>query len=218
MTERISTPPGVTLLITRQCSHCAAVLQLLTGMVKQAEIARLEIINLEQDASLADSLGVRSVPWIKIGERVFEGALSAGELRYWIENAQSMEAETAYLGELLQAGKVDQVLQRIEAQSDRVMALVPLMDDADAKINLRLGIGVVFEHFAGTAVLQNTVSALAERLRHRDARVRGDACYYLALTRRADVVPLLRACLDDDHADVREAAQDGLDELGDLVN
>ena len=44
-------PADAILMITSQCPHCASVMASLTEMVKQGELASLEIINLENSLS-----------------------------------------------------------------------------------------------------------------------------------------------------------------------
>jgi predicted thioredoxin/glutaredoxin len=54
-------------------------------LVKDGSLSRIEIINAEIETGLAASLGVHSVPWIKIGPFVLEGSHSEAELRQWAE-------------------------------------------------------------------------------------------------------------------------------------
>lgn len=203
----------VLLLISTHCAHCSAALQALTAMVKQGDITRLEIVNLEQDPDLGEKMGVRSVPWMRIGEFVFEGAQTPGEIKHWVRQAGSKSGEKKYLEELLISGGVNEVIQYIRNNPDAIKVVASLMADADAKINLKLGIGVVFEEFATDPVVEHALPLLKHYLKDDDARIRGDACHYLSLTGDKTYIPLLEACLEDDSEDVREIAQDGLDVL-----
>jgi hypothetical protein len=92
-------------------------------------------------------------------------------------------------------------------------ALIGLVSDADAKINARLGAGVIIEEYEGTAELLALVPELGELTRHQDARVRSDACHYLSLTRDVSVRPYIEALLDDEHPEVSEVAEESLTEL-----
>ena len=200
----------VELFISTHCAHCAAMLQIMTTMVKQGDIDRLEIINLEKLPEVAVSNGVRSVPVLKIGAQLYEGRLTASEVNEYINRASQADSLQAYFSDNLSHGDIQRVLDTLHKQPDSVKALSALMDDADAKINIRLGIGVIFETIAKTPLMKTALPALQAYLNHQDARVRADACYYLSLTEDRRWLPILEKCLQDENADVREIAQDGI--------
>jgi len=205
--------PEVLLLTSSHCVHCTAVMQVVTAMVKQGDIAALKIINLEKRPELAQQLGVRSVPWLKIGEFVFEGELSAIEIKHWIDEAGAQQGEKVYLSGMLIEGKVDKVIDYIKQTPDALQTVAEFMLDADAKINLKLGVGVIFEEFAMDSLIDGVIEQLLEYINHEDARVRGDACHYLSLTGRKAFIPVFENCLLDNDADVRAIAQESLDDL-----
>ena len=205
------------MLLGTHCPHCAAVLNSLSELVKQGVIAQMEVINLEQRPDIAAKLGVRSVPWVKIGQFELSGLHSKTELQTWAERAGSEQGMTQYIEQLLGEGQVEQVLEMIEKDHGLLHALIGLVSDADAKINARLGAGVIMEEYEGTAELLALVPELAELTRHQDARVRSDACHYLSLTRDASVRHYIEALLDDDHPEVREVAEESLAELAGVL-
>jgi len=205
--------PEVLLLISSQCAHCAAVMKVVTAMVKQGDIAALKIVNLEKRPELAQQLGIRSVPWLKIGEFVFEGELSATEIKRWVDEAGEQQGEKVYLSEMLIEGNVDKVIDYIKRTPNALQTVAEFMLDADAKINLKLGVGVIFEEFAMDSLIDGVIEQLLEYINNEDARVRGDACHYLSLTGRKAFIPVFEKCLLDDDADVREIAQESLDDL-----
>jgi HEAT repeat protein len=99
----------------------------------------------------------------------------------------------------------------IEAEPALLAAVLPIVGNVDASLNVRLGAGVLLEHFAGSD-LRALLPRLGELSQHADARVRADACHYLGLTGDAAARPWLEARLDDD-ADVREIAAESLENL-----
>ncbi|HHO58685.1 MAG TPA: HEAT repeat domain-containing protein [Thiotrichales bacterium] len=210
--------PAVLLLISTHCAHCAAALQIVTAMVKQGEIAELNIVNLEQKPEVAEAMGVRAVPWMRIGELVFEGQMTQQAIRDWIDRAGAQDAESGYLSERLVEGDVNQAIAYIRKHPESITLLVELMKDADARINLKLGIGVVFEEFATDPVMDAAVPELLALLKHEDARVRADACHYLSLTGRAELVEKLEPCLSDDDATVREIGRESIAALQDRAD
>jgi len=60
------------------------------------------------------------------------------------------------------------------------------------------------------------IPRLIDYLSDDDARVRGDACHYLSLTRDPAYIPHIEKLLSDESEEVREIAQDSLDELAEV--
>jgi len=203
-------PPAVMLLLSTHCAHCQVALQTLTAMVKQGDIAQLKVINLEQSPGMAEKMGVRSVPWIQLGDFIFEGAQSPQIIKDWIKKAGTGQGEQQYLQQSLTDGNINEVIHYIRKNPRAIEWLTGLMIDEDAKINLKLGIGVVLEEFATDAVIDYALPVLRQFLSHSDARVRADACHYLSLTGRDEYIPEIKKCLQDENAEVREIAQESL--------
>jgi HEAT repeat protein len=82
---------------------------------------------------------------------------------------------------------------------------------------VKLGVGVVFEEFAGQPALRQLVADLGELTRHEDARVRADASHLLSLTQTAEAQPWLLDRLQDENAEVREIAAESLQALGEVI-
>lgn len=205
--------PEAMLLISVKCPHCASVMQSLGELVKQGELASLEIINLEKKPEVAAELGVRSVPWIRIGWFEMEGLHSQKELQEKVKQASSDEGALAYISVELTEGRVNKVMSLLESQHELMRHILALMDDADAKINIRLGIGVVLEEYAASKWFEPYISQLIEYTRHKDERVRADACHYLSLTTNEQAIAPVKGLLDDVSEEVREVAQESLEEL-----
>lgn len=212
-TNTNKTAPEVLMLLGTHCPHCPSVLSSLSELVKQGVISRLEVINLEQRPDLARQLGVRSVPWVKIGQFEITGMHSKAELQSLVEQAGSEEGMTRFVEQLLNAGEVQQVLTMIEKDAGLLHALIGLVSDADAKINARLGVGVIMEEYEGKPQLKALVPELGELTKHHDARVRSDACHYLSLTHDTSVRKYIEPLLDDNDDDVKEVAEESLDAL-----
>jgi hypothetical protein len=215
MSEQSPKKPAVQalMLLGPHCPHCAAELNSLSEMVKQGVIAQLQVVNLSQKPEIAVELGVRTVPWVRIGEFELAGLHTEAELRAWAELSGSGQGMTRYFEQRLGEGEVKQVLAMIDRKPGLLHALIGLVSDPEAKINARLGAGVIFEEYQGNPELLALVPELGELTRHPDPRVRSDACHYLSLTHDASVRPYIEPLLDDDHAEVREVAEDSLAEL-----
>lgn len=212
MSDSYQTPEALMLLGTH-CPHCPAMLSILSDFVKQGVIASLDVVNLEKKPDIAEQLGVRTVPWVRIGWFELEGLHSKKELQQWVELSGSDEGAIAYFSEVLAAGQVNKVLSILKSHAELMSYMFDLLADAEAKINIRLGVGVIMEEYADDAVFIEYIPKLGELTQHPDARVRGDACHYLSLTGNENALPFIKALLDDESAEVREVAEESLDDL-----
>ena len=205
--------PEALLLIAPGCPHCPVVLEGLSTLVKEAVIGRLEVVNIAAQPERAQELGVRSVPWTRIGPLELEGLRSPDELRRWAIQAGSEEGMAVYLNELLGAGRRQKVEDMVRQQPAYLGVLADLLGGQETGINTRIGIMATFEELAGTGLNASIVDRLGALTENKDPRIRTDVCDALALTESADALPYLRACLTDPHADVREAAQEAIETL-----
>ncbi len=207
--------PDALMFLTTTCPHCPGVLAGLADLLKRGVIGRLEAVNLDHHAEAAAEWGVRSVPWLRLGPFVLTGARGSGELETWAGRARSPEGMADAMHDLLKTGDLAQVQALLAEDPTRLHALLPIVANAEASINVRLGAGVAFEEHAGSAALRALVPALGDLCTHTDARVRADACHYLGLSGDPVARVWLQAALDDDDASVREIAADSLAALGD---
>jgi HEAT repeat protein len=186
------------------------VLSALAELLKQGVIGRLEAVNLEQHPEVGQALGVRSVPWARIGRIELAGVHSKAELTEWAAKAESEEGIADWFHTLLKEGQLPKVQTLIEAEPALLAAVLPIVGNVEASLNVRLGAGVLFEEFAGSDALRALLPRLGELSRHADARVRADACHYLGLAGGSAALPWLQVRLEDEDADVREIAAESL--------
>lgn len=208
-----ATPPDALLLLSSQCPHCPTVLQGLSELVKKGVIGRLEAVNIQVRSDIAAQYGVRSVPWIRIGEFELEGLHSPAELAQWAQRAGTEQGAALYYGELLKQGKLPKVIDALRRNAQGLPALLLLAKDPDTELTVRIGVSAVLEDLAGTEALQALLPDIIELGRHDNPRVRSDACHFLALTRSAEALEPLRALADDPERAVRDVASDSLEEL-----
>lgn len=209
-----ATVPDALLLMTSSCPHCPAVLQGLGELVKTGRIGRLEVINIEVRPEVAQALGVRGVPWLRIGPFQLEGLHTPAELKQWAERAGTPESMADYFRESLTTGKLAKVTAAIDEDPSRLDALLRLLADPATDLHVRVGIGAVIEGLSGSAALAQRIDQLGALTQAKDAHIRGDACHYLALTRDPRAKPYLERLLNDPEPQVRELAADGLAALG----
>ena len=185
----------------------------LADLVKQGTVGRLEAVNLEQHPEVGQALGVRSVPWLRIGRIELAGVHGKAELAEWATKADSEAGLADWFHMLLKEGQLPRAQEMIESDPALLAAVLPIVGNVDASLNVRLGAGVLLENFAGTDALRALLPRLGELSQHADARVRADACHYLSLSGDVAAKPWLEARAADDDADVREIASESLERL-----
>jgi thioredoxin-like negative regulator of GroEL len=198
------------LVIASGCPHCPTVLSGLAELVKQGLIGKLEIVNATARPELVQTLGVRSVPWLRLGPFELEGLRSPAELRRWAERAGTREGMSDYFNELLDGGQLTRALDILRRDESWLEALPPLLANPDTALAVRVGIAAIFEDFQGSEALRRLVPALSELARHAETRIRLDAAHDLALTQSPEAVPPLERLLGDPDVQVREAAAESL--------
>ena len=185
----------------------------LTDLVKRGAIGRLEVVNLEQHADVGQSLGVRSVPWVRIGRIELAGVHGKAELAEWAAKADSEAGMADYFHLLLKEGQLPRAQAMIESDPSLLAAVLPIVGNVEASLNVRLGAGVLLENFADTDTLRALLPQLGALSQHEDARVRADACHYLGLSGDASAHAWLDPRLSDEDADVREIAAESMQDI-----
>jgi len=202
--------PEALLLISSHCPNCPAVLAALAEMVKAGRLGELRVVNVEQRPEISRSLGIRTVPWVRLGPFQLTGLRGRQELETWATRAASESGLAEGFHVMLKEGALDPVIAAVREDPARLAAVLPIVANPEASLNVRIGAGAVLEAFAGDPALRALIPRLAELSAHADPRVRADACHYLGLTGETAVRPLLQARLEDPDADVREIAAESL--------
>ena len=211
VTQASATTPDALMLMGTQCPYCPSVLKALQALVDSGHIHKLDTFNIEENPELARDLGVRSVPWVRIGSFELEGLRSEKELREWAEKAAAGTGLANWLDELLSGGKLDKPLDRIKTDPAAMDALLKLFADPDTQLSTRIGISAAMEELQGTDILSAIVDQLGALTKHEDTRIRGDACYYLSLSNNPDAAAYIKPMLDDDDVNIREIARESLE-------
>lgn len=208
-------PPPVRalLLLAPGCPHCAGMLESLSTLVKDGSIARLEVVNVASEPSVANELGIRSVPWARIGPFDLAGLHTTAELRHWVSLAVQDDGMSLYLADLLATGKRAAVADRLRREPDLLQTLVDLLGDPAQGLSVRIGVMATLEELQDSRDLGGMVARLAPMLGHASPRVRADACHALALTRSPEAARWLEECRDDPDPEVRETAEEGIAQL-----
>jgi hypothetical protein len=205
--------PNALLFVGPGCPHCSTMLQQLGELLKEGAIARLEVENAALAPERARELGVRSVPWTRLGAYEFEGTVPLGELRRHTAEPESVEVLAGYWAGQLVGGRRAVVERMARERPERLSALVALLENPATSMAVRIGVGAVLEELQGERLARLIVHGLGRLTQAAEANTRADACHYLSLTGSADAIPYLEGCRDDPDPDVREIARESLETL-----
>ena len=205
--------PAALLLTSTHCPHCHVMQGLLEQHYQHSTPGLLQVINIDDSPDVARSHQVRSVPWLLLGPFEFDGVMTPAELNHWIGLTSQADASTDYLEYLLTNGKLSKAIAWIEKNNESLGSLLLLMVKDDVKMNARIGIGAIMEHFENTSELENIIPLLTSQASHPSATVRADVCHFLMLTHSERVIPVIQTMLNDEDEQVREIARESLEEL-----
>jgi hypothetical protein len=182
----------------------------LQKLQEEGLIANLEVANVTEAQARAAELGVRSVPWLRLGEFTLTGAQSPQQLRQWVERAAAPGGMSGYLEHLLANGELKEAEALLQRQPQHLATLLPLLGDPEGKIQVRLGVSALFEGFEDSDALRALLPPLVTLSHSEDYRVRSDACHILGLSHSNEALPALQERLEDDNGEVREIAADSI--------
>ena len=205
--------PEALLLVSPGCQYCRGMHKALDELAAANKLSKLTVVDIAEQPEIAEKLGVRSVPWLRMGGFVLEGAHTPGELNKWIEASLREHGWSDYLNYLLDSGGLALAEKLIKEDPERLQELIPLAKDPETPMHVRVGIAAILEGMEGTADIKKLVPALIEVAKNSDIKVRADACHYLALTGSEEAIPALKNYINDDNEMVREIASEGLLEL-----
>ncbi|MCF6189769.1 MAG: thioredoxin family protein [Cocleimonas sp.] len=161
--------PEATMLLSSSCAFCPSVLESLMKMIKSGELSNLQVINLEQNPEAMQQYKVRSVPWVRIGKHELTGSQTLEALQQRAQWAKDEESLVADFDFLLSDGQVDKVIQALQKDESGFSAIMELLGDTGTVLSTRIGIGVIFEEFAGSDVVKSLTPKLGELSKHETA-------------------------------------------------
>ena len=207
------TAPTATLLLGTHCPHCPSILHNLSELVKQGKLSQLKAINIEAAPEIAQQYGVRSVPWIKIGDYVLTGLQPLEALEQRIEWTKNQNKRLGEYDHLLSHGKAQDVIDDIQKDPKNFDIIIKLLSDPATILSTRIGIGVIMEEFENTDLLREYTQELIQLLDSKDSRLQADAAHYLSLTHDKQAIPALEAHKNTEDQELRELIEDSLAEL-----
>lgn len=206
------TSPTALIFIAKECPHCPSLLKLCTEAVKDGELSQLEVVNIATQGERASKLGIRSVPWVRIGDYEHTGVATPSEFAAWIKKAAKTDVHD-HIVHMLENQQLEKCEKLSIESHDYRSALVPLFSDLETPMAVRIGIGAVMEALADADKINELLPLLSNATQHKDEQVRADACHYLGLTSSESVVPILTRCLEDPSHEVSEIAAESLEAI-----
>ena len=200
------------LFTTPQCPHCPGMKAALAQIQSEGLLGTIEIVDATAQPERAQALHIQSVPWLRLGELIFEGQMGRGDLRAWAQTAHTAIGIRRYFFSSLKNGKRAHVESVLRAQPQYAALLGDLIQDPEASMAVRIGIGAVLEELQGSAIAEAMVPALAHILTGGEARDRADAAHFLSLIATPSALSTLRAALQDSDEVVRAIAIETLTE------
>ncbi|VAW99102.1 hypothetical protein MNBD_GAMMA21-2862 [hydrothermal vent metagenome] len=211
MTKQPGTACKVILFTSPHCAYCPAISKIFSALNEQGLLSEFKKYDLTTHPSLAEKFNVRSVPWFKINSLEFFGSHTPAEIEYWVTHSSTPAGILRYITETLEAGQLNQIENLIRKHPDWLAISLQILADTTSPIQARIGLGAVIESFAGDEILLTILPSLEVLLADADHRVRADACHYLGMIPSNKIKGLLTSCLSDEHPEVREVAEDGLE-------
>ncbi|MBE0509177.1 MAG: HEAT repeat domain-containing protein [Chromatiales bacterium] len=204
-------PPVNALLFTAPgCPHCPGVKAALEGLQREGKLGELTVMDISQDPAKAAEYGIRSVPWLQLGDFILTGAQTPSALRQWSERAASPDGMAGYLEHLLAGGELSEAEQLLARQPQHYPTLLALLKKADRPMQVGLGISAIIESL-GQPELTTLLPDLLSLADEPDHRLRTDAAHYLGLLNNQAARAKLSLLRDDPHPEVREIAAEALD-------
>ncbi len=206
--------PDALLFTATGCPYCPGVKASLQKLQQEGILGTVEVHDISKEPELAAELGIRSVPWLKLGEFILTGAQSPQQLRQWAERASDAGGLSDYLAHLLEQGGMSEAESLLKSQPKHLPLLLSLLERTDDPIQVRLGISAILEGLEGSPELRGLLPQLIALSKHPDHRLRSDACHFLGLTHDERAREALEVCSMDNNDEVREIAAEALLTLG----
>jgi len=206
-------PVHAILLVAPACPHCPQMKQVLTELLAQGALASLEIIDISVDLERASQLGVRTVPWCQLNTLELQGAHSHDEVMHWLDQAAREDGRQQLFDSLLEVGQLSQVESILRRHPDAMHDLLVLFADQERQINVRIGASAVLESLQGSGLLEQVVDEIGAYTQDPNVSTRIDACHVLSFVEHPSALAFLGQALQDDDAEVREIAEESLNEL-----
>ena len=209
------------LFIASGCSHCPIVLNELSERVKSGQLATLDISNIAVDTHRAEKYNVRSVPWFSLQNNssfmIFNGDYTPKEIQHWLNISKQEDAMKEYIEYKLGSGKLMTIMQIIQLKPDMFSYVIEMLKDEDTSMDIRIGLDALTENLSSENILQQYANEFKSIASTDNIRLQIDALHYLALTGDINNKAFLLEKAKDKNTQIKEAAEEALETLADLI-
>ncbi|HHQ41756.1 MAG TPA: HEAT repeat domain-containing protein, partial [Chromatiales bacterium] len=134
--------PEAELYVAPGCPYCPRVRAALERLRADGAIGALRVVDISREPERARALGIRAVPWLRLGPLELQGLHTEGELREWARAAAGdTRALARYAEQELAAGRLEAMTRRAADEPARwVPALLSLLADEETDLKARFGV------------------------------------------------------------------------------
>lgn len=204
----------IMILIADTCTYCPHVVESVLVMAVHQPLITALVVDAIQFGDLAERFKVKSVPTTIINDnRTVVGQVGINQLVDHLLNSQGPESLTADLDSMIQSGRAEDAAALL-CESNKPRAILPLY--VSKEFSNRIGALVTLEEALSInpRILDSALDDLIDLLSHEDVGLRGDTAELLGKIGNSAAIPALKKTLDDPDPDVREAASEALEALG----
>ena len=213
---------SVELFIATGCAYCPVVLSALSDLLKNGQLASLNITNIAVSPEKAEALNIRSVPWFSLSSQyshmIFSGNYSPNEISHWVTAAQSDNGMQEYIEKFLAEGHLPLGLQAIQLQPETFSSVITMLEDEDTSMHVRIGLDALLENFTSSDILKQYTPSFKSMATKENIRLQIDALHYLALTGDPENRSFIQKMTNDKNEQIRAAAEEALETLQDLLS
>ena len=214
--DTVELPAGLKLFVADQCPHCPAMLKQLQALAESTPMIRLRVINAEWFPEKVQKNHIKSVPTLILDDQFrWTGQVKTDEILKICANRDPSQLSADSLRQLIEDGHAAQVANMMIKSEKVFPALVNLL--THQRWSVRLGAMVAAEYLADEApVLGIELCQLLWRnFSDLAPPVQGDVTHIFGLLNDEIAKGYLRAVMGGDFEDdVKEAAQEALEEMG----
>jgi len=200
----------VVVFVMPVCPHCAKVVERVNQFAIENPSINAKIVDVSHFPDLGSRYDIMSAPTVVINEKIKLVSPSEDELIKWIEQR---EDELEYFSKLLKDGQIDDVKKVIEKDSGKAIILVELLRKPE--INVRLGAVLLILRLIKEKpeIIESVKSRLKDLLSEENSNILQDAAMVLGKIGDKSDIEALKMLISSDDADVKEAAEEAIEEI-----
>lgn len=198
------------------CSICTVMKKMLEQLLTRQKIKHFLVTDISKSPEIVEKTGVKSVPWIELGQWVFIGQQTEGEILHWLGKRVDQQGIEDYFTWQMRRGQLNAAEISLKLHPDMLHNLLDLMSRQETGLPTRIGIMALLEGFQGRDELKKLYPQISTGLQHEDARIRVDFCQILVLSGHEHCRTDLLLLTQDEHPEVQETATDALIEMGEI--